>query len=596
MSPESRVVDPTQPGPAPLAGPADAGANSALAAKPGDSPESAPKAAASQPKNEQPPPPPPRAIPAAPPSRPETADEAEAAAANEPSSLLLLAFEAQPSWLVSGVVHLSLLLILALMATETVRMRASIGGPLVVTAGGEGEGELQELPPADVLSVDTTISKEAAQPQLPDPVQFAPQPVLPSLDLKPSLGLSSNSAASEPLTKGNHSGGEGVGNGEGSGLGDGAGPGSSLEARLDPVLRKRMLVEEGGSVQSESAVQLALAWLAQHQQSDGSWSFDHAHGNKCRSRCGDPGSLNRAKNAATALALLPFLGNGHTHKQEGQYRKTVDSGLYYLVRSMKTQGGAGSLHDPFGQMYGHGLGAIALCEAFGMTRDRVLEKNAQAAVNFIGYAQDPQGGGWRYMVQQTGDTSVVGWQLMALKSAHMAYLKVPQDVIPRVNYFLDSVQSEGGAVYGYMGPETFDVGQATTAIGLLCRMYLGWQKEHPALVQGVGLLSQRGPAIHRDKASQTDMYYNYYATQVLHHYGGPEWKRWNEELREYLIATQATEGHERGSWYFDPGDQGSASGGRLYCTAMSAMVLEVYYRHMPLYGARSIRENFFGRQ
>ena len=39
--------------------------------------------------------------------------------------------------------------------------------------------------------------------------------------------------------------------------------------------------------------------------------------------------------------------------------------------------------------------------------------------------------------------------MMALKSANMAYLKVPADTIRKAGYFLDSVQQEDGAIYGY---------------------------------------------------------------------------------------------------------------------------------------------------
>ena len=41
---------------------------------------------------------------------------------------------------------------------------------------------------------------------------------------------------------------------------------------------------------------------------------------------------------------------------------------------------------------------------------------------------------------------------MALKSGRMAYLHVDQSVFVGANKFLDSVQTDGGASYGYKDP------------------------------------------------------------------------------------------------------------------------------------------------
>ena len=288
------------------------------------------------------------------------------------------------------------------------------------------------------------------------------------------------------------------------------------------------------------------------------------------------------------MALLPFLGTGETHHQ-GKYKKTIEAGLYFLVRSTHVEGDRASLLEAGGRMYGHGLASIVLCEAYGMTHDRWLQDPAQRAINFIVWAQDPAHGGWRYVPQQAGDTSVVGWQVMALKSAHMAYLKVPPDTIQKASYFLDDVQTGNGAFYGYTSP---DNRPATSAIGLLCRMYMGWERDKPALKAGVAELARLGPSLDRSGPPRNNLYYDYYATQVMHHWGGSDWQRWNVAMRDYLIKTQFDQGHARGSWHFEGSDLGFAAGGRLYCTAMATMILEVYYRHMPLYTDLSTKDKF----
>jgi hypothetical protein len=175
-----------------------------------------------------------------------------------------------------------------------------------------------------------------------------------------------------------------------------------------------------------------------------------------------------------------------------------------------------------------------------------------------------------------------------LKSGFMADLTVTNQMkqtYHKASLFLDSVQSDSGAVYGYQEPGSRE---ATTAIGLLCRMYLGWKKDNPALQRGVMILSNHGP-------SPGNMYFNYYATQVMRHWEGEEFDKWNRQMRDQLVHIQAKQGHEEGSWFVNSGgnaDQGAAAGGRLYVTAMAAMILEVYYRNMPIYKSQSIDQDF----
>jgi hypothetical protein len=62
-------------------------------------------------------------------------------------------------------------------------------------------------------------------------------------------------------------------------------------------------------------------------------------------------------------------------------------------------------------------------------------------------------------------------------------------------------------------------------------------------------------------------------------------------MRDPLVAAQGKSGAEKGSWFVE-GDHGSDRGGRLYCTAMATMILEVYYRHMPIYSKGASEEDF----
>ena len=365
--------------------------------------------------------------------------------------------------------------------------------------------------------------------------------------------------------------------------------------------RSALVARYGGNAASESAVRAGLEWLSRHQNADnGSWSFDHVHAG-CQGSCSQAGSLKKSHMGATAMALLSMMGSGETHFV-GNYREQVYKGFDYLLTYAKpTPNGLDLRGVAEGNtgMYIQGLATMALCEAVVMSEMALKQRSrssraktrnkegvdrkvataslkrlraaSQLALNFIMRAQDPGNGGWRYQPRKGGDTSVLGWQVMALKSGQMARMQILPDTIRKASYYLDSVQIDGGAAYGYTGPQRK---VSTTAVGLLSRMYIGWGRKEPALEAGVKLLAATGP-------SRNDMYYNYYATQVLHHWGGEEWQNWNKVMREQLVKSQRRKGHAAGSW--DVADSHGGAGGRLYMTSLGVMTLEVYYRHLPLY-------------
>lgn len=333
--------------------------------------------------------------------------------------------------------------------------------------------------------------------------------------------------------------------------------------------RDRTAKARGGTLESELAVERALEWLAAHQMPGGGWSLVH-DGGKCDGRCKNNGSDARYEPAATGLALLAFLGAGYTHKS-GKHQKTVHDGVYYLLQIMEEANNAGSfLHQSERGMYNHGIAAFALCEAYQLSGDQDLKQPAQLAVNFIFSAQN-YAGGWGYLPKQPGDLTISGWQMMAIKSAHAAGLEVPSAVIIRIDNFLNTKQVPSGVFYGYSAPEK---DPTCSAIGMLLRLFRGWSYTDPRALELAQYLVKKG-------RSNGDVYYNYYATLLLFHLGGPMWEIWNPSIREHLVKTQNQMGHEAGSWFFE--DQYAKEGGRLYTTAMCAMTLEVYYRFSPLY-------------
>jgi hypothetical protein len=328
----------------------------------------------------------------------------------------------------------------------------------------------------------------------------------------------------------------------------------------------------GGGKDTEDAVDRALKWFIAHQMPDGGWSFDLAECPSCQGKCSHGGKAKgKDRCAATAMALLPFLGRGYTHK-DGPYKKELEAGIAFLA-GLAVKGEGNAAQAGGGGVYSQGLAGICLSEAYAMTQDGRLQGPAQYALNCIMNWQDPVAGGWGYSARSAGDTSILGWQLMALKSGNMAYLQINPATIKNAIKFLDSVEEDSGAFYGYRAPGK---GLGTTSVGLLCRMYLGWKKDNPALERGVAFLAKSGPT--------NDLYYDYYATQIMHHVEGDVWQAWNAKMKKMLLDAQAKEGHEAGSWFkgFE-GGHGPHAAGRLYCTSLATMILEVYYRHLPIY-------------
>jgi hypothetical protein len=418
---------------------------------------------------------------------------------------------------------------------------------------------------------------------------------MPSDSKQPNVGglggFDIEATGAGPAVRGK--GGVGIGIGTGTHPGSG-GSGFGFGSRGSGS-RKAMLGSGGGTKQSERAVAGALNWLARHQQSDGSWSLS-GYKSRCKDgTCSGPGTLIGDRSAAaTALGLLPFLAAGQTHESKGPYRQTIARGIRFLISNEKANGDL----RIGGDMYDQGLATIALCECYGMSNAKDVKKAAQAALNFIMAAQNSQDGGWRYQPMQKGDMSVTGWVVMALKSGQMAYLSVLPSTLENAGKFLKaaSIDGRGGGLFAYKPGNEFcdgiivgegrelkndDSQRAVTAIGLLCLQYLHTRRTDPAMVEGTDFLMK-----HLPDAGIRNVYYWYYATQVMHNQPGPEWDAWNRKMRRTLIDTQNKDGCAAGSWdphKPTPDAPWGTIAGRLMVTSLSALTLEVYYRYLPLY-------------
>lgn len=364
-------------------------------------------------------------------------------------------------------------------------------------------------------------------------------------------------------------------------------PTPAFQQRID-----RLKDDDSGPLgpQTELAIERGLEFLSKHQRPDGQWRLQDL----------DKDVLIRSDTAATGLCLLAFQGAGYTHQQY-KYADVNNKALKFLIARQRPNGDLYIPQDPASDqnawLYSHGIAALALCEAYGMTQDPELRGPAQLAVKFMVDSQEPSRGGWRYRPGIGADTSVTGWFMMALKSAQLAGLDVPQSAFDRMSKFLQASQVSAKQPhlfrYNAFAPDTVEQRHGLkpthimTSVGLLMRLYLGWKRDLPEMQAGTDYVLTVLPEVGTPDATKRDTYYWYYATQVLFHMGGERWKRWNERLRPLLLDSQIVEGEMAGSWdpYLPSADLWARYGGRLYVTTLNLLSLEVHYRHLPLYEA-----------
>lgn len=448
-----------------------------------------------------------------------------------------------PSWLVSFVVHLLLLLVLAVIP-----LAEFASGPLTFMLGQSAGDATSEF---DLAAVD---SSAAEQPDMLDPAAMEPKSstenLLKEIEVPDFDSPDPTESVTPALTL----------------IDIPFGISKGLSGRKGS-LKQSLLAKFGGTAKTEKAVDLGLKWLAEQQKSNGSWSLIGPY---------TDGGASENTTAATALAINAFLGAGYTHK-EGKYQDALKLGIAYLVRRQDKQGFFAEREPARQQMYAQAIASICIIEAFGMTEDYSLLKPAQKAIDFAEWSQSDLRG-WRYDPRVDADLSVTGWFVMALETGKMAGLAVDEEKLSSVSQYLDSIAYEDDSRYAYTTytPPSLSM----TAEGLLCRIYLGWPRTHPALLAAIhdDLL----PSVPGENDPTYSVYYWYYATQVLHHVGGGPWKQWNDAMRETLPNMQEKAGKEAGSW--DPSkDAFGAAGGRLYTTCLNLYCLEVYYRHLALY-------------
>ena len=328
--------------------------------------------------------------------------------------------------------------------------------------------------------------------------------------------------------------------------------------RESALANPEIMAKLGGTTQTEAAVDKGLAYLANTQEEDGRWNI---------AKSGGQGNHDQA---ATAFALLAFYGRGEVHDEECKYQDTVKRGIEWLVGQQN--GATGDLRGakPQGNaMYDHGIASLAVVEAYGVTKDTALRPKAQAAIDFITETQHEEGG-WRYQPNQKGDLSVTGWYIMALASAQMSGLEVPDKTIEGAARFLASVShGKNKGAYGYTGPGGGTA--AMNAAGFFCSQLLGHSSNTAKAYESSAIVDRQGFKL-------DDIYYAYYGSVASYQHQGPAWRKWMEKMHPAFVKAQNSDG----SWNTGGGHGGSM--GKVIVTSLVTLCLEAHYRYTPLYG------------
>jgi prenyltransferase beta subunit len=313
------------------------------------------------------------------------------------------------------------------------------------------------------------------------------------------------------------------------------------------------LLAADGPVMDETtkkATAKALEWLAQQQNSDGSWGDGRYPHNT----------------AVTGFALLSFLSQGHVPGQ-GLYGPEVAKGARFLVAASRSDGYL--VGSRGGNMYCHGMATLALAELWGMTGDVELKPVLEKAVELSIRCQTREGG-WRYEPQPTGhDISVTIMQVMALRAAKNSGLHVPDTTVQRAIQYINSCYEPRSGGYNYQ-PGRADPGFARTAAGV-CVLQLTGNYDAKEIAKAVEYME-------KSQDDRKHFWYGlYYAAHAMHCVGGKKWDDWYEKTKTRLLGRQSP----NGSWAQGLGSDDGV--GPQYQTAIAVIVLSVPLNYLPIF-------------
>jgi len=337
------------------------------------------------------------------------------------------------------------------------------------------------------------------------------------------------------------------------------------------------------TAEQEAAVERGLAWLAENQTPDGSWSSKV--GFKLNNNYRYTSAEDKGHVGVTSLAGMAFLAGGHLPGR-GRYGEVVERALDFVLSCVQEDGYityAGT------RMYSHAFATLFLAEIYGMTHRSDVRVKLQKSVDFIVKSQNSEGG-WRYVPLATeSDMSIVVCQVLALRAARNIGIRVPKATIDRAaGYVVASAVTDESPV-GFSHPAyrneigTFHYQKDThsrssfalTSAGVTALHGLGIYSDE-LIAKGVDYLNKEIDPFNRRWGPRGHYFFwygHYYGVQAMYTQGGRDWQNYFTKLREYLLDMQDPDG----SW---PNREGP---GPAYGTATAVLILEIPYCFLPIF-------------
>ena len=326
-------------------------------------------------------------------------------------------------------------------------------------------------------------------------------------------------------------------------------PGGFAEGRTGDV---PLGAAEQITPETQRAIDEGLAYLAGHQNADGSYGTGAYRGNV----------------AVTSLAALAMMASGSSPGR-GPYGAQIDRALLYVMDNTSPSGFISLPNSAtHGPMYGHGFGALFLAEAYGMTRRAEIREKLEKAVRLIVDSQNGEGG-WRYQpIRADADLSVTICQINALRAARNAGIFVPKETVEAcIRYVKQAQNPDGGFRYMLSGGASAFPRSAAGVVAL----YSASVYDSKEVDAGIRYLKQYMPEIKFGQRYSHYFYGHYYAAQAMWIRGGDDWNQWYPAIRDELVSKHTAQG----SW--------SDSIGSEYGTAMALIILQMPNNYLPIF-------------